>query len=611
MRQLFRELKRRKVYRVAITYVVVAAGAVQLASVAVPASRLPGWADEFFLALAVFGFPIALVLAWAFEVTPEGVKRTEEAHGEAGTAGGYRWVALGLAVLGAGGLWYVIADGGDPSAPGAAAAPDSAGTEPAAGERSIAVLPFEELGQAEPGTFTEGMHDALLTRLSNVSGLKVISRTSVQRYRKTDKTTADIARELGVTWVVEGGVQEMSGQIQVNAQLIDPRTDTHAWAESYRRDLTAENLFAIQTEITRTIAESLEARLSPAERERLERRPTENLEAYRLYLEGRAMIDQRTEPEIRAAADYFQRAIEEDATYALAWAGLADARSLLWFYDYAPAEEVSEPALRAARRAVELDPELGEAHTSLGIVHSLRQEGPSSLSHLLRAVELKPSYAEAQVWLGWLHLMLGRPEEALAPSRRAVEIDPLGPAYRAYRAEALLANARARDALDEAQRATELRPEYGLGHFVRGLALHHLGRQADAEQAFRRAHSLVPAEGAPTHAEIWAAIGAARAATGDTSGARSTLSRVDAEAEPFAYGLARAAVGDVEEAFGAFEQVERWGSFTDEISRYFFPSALDRLRDDPRFEALRRRLNRAWGLGPDGSLPGDSLTARG
>jgi TolB-like protein/Flp pilus assembly protein TadD len=608
MRQLLQELKRRNVYKVAVAYATVAFVGFQAVNLLIPSTRLPPWADELLLAFLIAGFPVALVVAWAFEVTPDGLRRTSSEVSERsgpgpGANGRGAWV-LGLVVLllAGGGAWYLTVDRGDPSSERSPGATDRARSAPAVGDRSIAVLPFEALGQQEPGPFAEGMHDELLTRLSNVSGLMVISRTSVQQYRNTNKTTAEIARELGVKWVVEGGVQEMSDQIQVNAQLIDPRTDTHAWAKSYRRDLTAADLFAIQTEITTEIARSLEARLSPEERERLERRPTEDLEAYRLYVQGRPRIDQRTEAEIRAAMEYFERAIRQDSSYALAWSGLADARSLLWFYDYAPEESVAGPALQAARRAVELEPELAEAHTSLGIVRSLRHEGPLALDHLLRAVELKPSYAEANIWLGWTYLMLGRPEEALPVSGRAVEIDPHGPAYRAYRAEVLLAGGRGPDALEEARRATELRPEYGLGHFMRGLVLHHLGRYPDAEAAYRRARSLVPADGAPTHAEIAAAITAARAADGDTSAARSMLSRVDGRKHPFSQGLALAAVGDDDGAFRAFRRVERWGAFTNDHIRYFFPSALGRLRADPRFEDLRRRLNRAWGLNPDGSL---------
>ncbi|MFW6010790.1 MAG: efflux RND transporter permease subunit, partial [Gemmatimonadota bacterium] len=264
MKQLFSELKRRKVYHVAVTYAVVAFVTLQAAELIFPATTLEGIYDVL-VVIAFVGFPLALVLAWAFEMTPDGVRRTSTG-GEAGTAGAPEdasfsteerrsrsrramsaLVALGLVGAAvAGGWWYLTGGGSEQS------------EEARLGDRSIAVLPFEALGQEVRGPFTEGMHDDLLARLSNVSDFKVISRTTVQRYRDTDLTTAEIAAELGVRWVLEGGVQEMGEEIQVNAQLIDPRSDTHAWAESYRRDLTAESLFDLQSEITQQIAQALE-----------------------------------------------------------------------------------------------------------------------------------------------------------------------------------------------------------------------------------------------------------------------------------------------------------------------------------------------------------------
>lgn len=211
--------------------------------------------------LAFVGFPIALVIAWGFELTPEGIQRTsteveEETRSprEKSRLAMTALVGLGLVGAAVAGGWYLMGGGGEPPTETAAPA-ETASTGPQLGDRSIAVLPFEALGQAEPDAFTEGMHDDLLARLSNASDLKVISRTAVQQYRDTEMTTGEIARELGVRWVLEGGVQEMGEEIQVNAQLIDPRTETHAWADNYRRNLTAANLFDLQSEITKRIAD--------------------------------------------------------------------------------------------------------------------------------------------------------------------------------------------------------------------------------------------------------------------------------------------------------------------------------------------------------------------
>lgn len=280
LRQFLAELRRRNVYKVAVAYVAVAFVGIQAADLPVPQTTLPGYADNLLIYPAVFGFPVALVLAWAFEMTAEGVRRTPEAEPKERAAPGAAeresrlavkaLVGLGVVAAAVAGGWYLTGGGGE--------------SEPAAGDRSIAVLPFEVLGESEPGTYTEDMHDVLLMRLFSVSVLTVISRTSVWQYRDSEMTPAEIARELGVRWVLGGGVQEMGDQIQVYAQLIDPHSGTHAWADRYRRDLTAANLFDLQSEITQEIARSHEAAISPRENQRVERQPTDDLEAYRLYV---------------------------------------------------------------------------------------------------------------------------------------------------------------------------------------------------------------------------------------------------------------------------------------------------------------------------------------
>jgi len=439
------------------------------------------------------------------------------------------------------GAWYLLGAGGR--------TPD-----PAAGERSVAVLPFRATGTEDPGPIASGLHADLLTRLSNVSALKVISATSVERYRDTRLPLPAVADSLGVAWVVEGDVQRAGDAIQVNAQLIDPRTDTHAWAQTYRRELTTRNLFDIQSDITRRIA----------------------------------------------------GALERDSSYALAWSGLSDALSILRYYDYAPADSVSGPAMEAARRAVELTPTSGEAHTSLGIALALRREGPEALGELQRAVELVPSYAEAYIWLGWLHLLLGNPEQALEFTRRSVELGPLAPAYHVFLAQARLANGLATDALRTARRAREIQRECGLTHFMEGVVLHHLGRHDEAQEALDRSRSLVTAGGTPTHDEIDAVLAATRAVSGDTVGARALRNRIDASTAPFSAGLVHAALGEKDLAFEAFGRTENWGSFSGEHVRYFFPVVLGPLRDDPRYEALIREVDRAWGLTPVGSLPDEA-----
>lgn len=471
------------------------------------------------------------------------------------------------------------------------------GESPDGGElpvRSVAVLPFEDLsGSANAAVFAEGLHDDLITELSRLPALTVISRTSVVRYRGGDRSVPEIARELGVGTVVEAAVQSARDRIRLNVQLIDARTDAHRWVEQYDRDLTPESLFEVQGELAGKIAGTLRAEIAPGERRGIGREPPGELEAYRLYVQGRGLIDQRTEDEVRRSLDYFQRVIERDPGYALAWSGLADALSLLEFYDY-PAPASSPGPMESARRAVELGPDLGETHASLGIVLSIRHEGPAALQELEKAVELAPSYAEAHAWLAWVHLLRGSPERALGPARRGVELDPLAPAARAYLAEALLANDASGEALRETRRARESQPEYGLALFMEALVLYHRGRLADAASILEEILDLIPRQSTPTHTEVWAVLAVIRASSGDHAAARGWLGRIREEGDRFSTGLVHAALGEVDRAFEAFRSVPEWGSFEIEHLRYFFPDVLGPLRTDGRYRDLLRGVDRVW-----------------
>lgn len=476
--------------------------------------------------------------------------------------------------------------------------------------RSIAVLPLDNVGDDADTQFARGIHDDLLTRLSGVSDLRVISRTSVMPYRESDKSLPEIARELGVKWVVEGTVQQASNQVQVNAQLINATNDTHEWGQNYRRDLTPENLFAIQDELTTQIARSLEATLTTQEEERIARRPTENLEAYRLYVQGRALLDQRSDQGIRQAGDYFQRALSRDSSYALAWAGLSDARSLLSLYGYAPADSVLPGALRAANRAVSLQPDLAEAHASRALVWDYRQDGPAAVREYQQALSLNPNYARAHQWLGNLYLALGRLEEAVSHLQTAADLDP-----RSASIHAALAGAynradppRTDEALSHTSRAKELAPDYAAGHIVEGVALRRASRFEEALLALNRGLDMAaPDDGVRTlHL---GKPGVVYARMGDSARAREQLERLENEnASPFGQAEIHAALGEVDAAFADLQAVT-WAKFLTAELRY--GPVLAPLRGDRRYDRLLQRVNQQWGLRPDGSIPSasDSTTS--
>lgn len=600
MGRFIRELKRRNVYQVAVSYLAVAFVGFQAVKLLIPSTTLPSWADELILAFLIAGFPVALVVAWAFELTPEGVRRTrtrgdvDAERGDGGDRPGGRravrlLVGLGVVAAAVAGGWYLMGSGTD--------------REPPAGPRSIAVLPFKDVGGGETGAVTEGMHVDLQTRLSQISGLKPISRTSVQRYRESSKTTREIARELGVRWVLEGDVQTSGGRIEVSVRLIDPTTDTQEWAEQYGGHLTADRLFAMEADITKEIARSLQAQISPGELDRVERRPTADLEAHRLQLRGRALLDLRTEAGIRRAEQWFRRAIARDSTYALAWVGMADALGMLESYGFAPPDSVLPAAERAARRALELDPGSGEAYASLAMLSFERGKGPTAMDRLDRAVELRPGYAEAHNWTSWISLLLGRHRRALRAARRAVTLDPLSPEAVSNLALSHLAFGQFDSARVTARRSRELQPGYPTGALYHATALLSMDRYAAADTIL--AGLSVPwAPSAPS-----ALRGMIRVARGDTAGARSLLSRLEREAEsPYYPGLLQAALGRRRAAFAAFASPDGWSAsaklaWPNLSLRYLHPEVLGSLREEPPYQEVLRTINQAWGLEPDGGLP--------
>lgn len=552
------ELRRRRVYRVLALYAVVAVGGLEVADLLIPATTVPPWADELFLGLAIVGLPLVLVLTWTFDVTDRGVERTPDS-GRAPS----RDVA------------------GDPTV--------------------VAILPFENLsGSAEAEPFAVGLHDDLLTELSRASALTVISRGSVRAYRDADRPLREIARELGAGTVVQGGVQMAGSRVRLNILVADAGSDAHRWAKRYDRELTAENIFDLQTELASRIMSEVSAELTSEERARAPLRPTEDLAAYRLYVRGRSLQEQWSEENLRKAVDYFRRAIDTDPEYALAWSGLADAQSLLRWYALPTVDGAPSPE-EAAERALELDPELAEARLSHAIVlsSSIVRDAPAALGELERAVALQPSLAAAHIWMSWLHLLVGRPVDALVPAERAVELDPLSPPARVFLAEAYLANGRVGEALDEAVHGREIQPDHPMSHFMEALVLHHLGRHDDVEDALDRTRALVPPHGrTPTHGQIRALRAASRAVAGREAGARELLRELDPGVEPVSRGLVHAALGETEEALDVLETVEEWGQLSNEYLRYFFPGVLGALRDDPRYARLLERADATWGVGP-------------
>ena len=422
-RNLFAELKRRNVYKVAVAYAIVGWLLVQVATQVFPFFEVPNWGIRLVVLIIAIGFPIALLIAWAFELTPEGIKRTEDVDGTAKRSRGRAWiyVAIGGAVLSLG--LFIL---GRYTAGNVTPRHSEAATSTPA--KSIAVLPFENLSDEQANAyFAEGVKDEILTKLAAVRDLKVISRTSTAKYQSKPGNLKMVAQELGVSTILEGAVQRASNKVRVNVQLIDAATDTHLWAKSYDRDF--KDVLGVQSEIAEEIAQALKANLSPSESNVLAAVRTQNTEAYDLFLRAQYELHQgesslTTDAFDRADALY-RRALALDANFAQAAAGLAYARLYRhWFVAPLTPGELNE-VKSTIDRALALAPDAPEAHFALGVFFYWgHRQYEKALTEFRRALELQPNDALARQFCGWVYRRQGEWEHAIADVQRAGELDP-------------------------------------------------------------------------------------------------------------------------------------------------------------------------------------------
>jgi len=479
--RFFAELKRRKVFRVAAVYGAVAFVVLQVADILVPALHLPESFTTGIALLAILGFPIALVLAWAFDTTPSGIQRTDvattgEIESILAQPAAKRWPSGLLALFGvvalAVGGWMALTSrsdlGADAEAAPAAATPRSSadGSDPEGSESrppSIAVLPFDNMSR-DPETlpFTDGLHDDLLTQLSKIGALKVISRTSVQEYRDSPKSIPEIGEELDVGYVLEGGVQRAGDQFRLNVQLIDAQSEGHLWAEQYTGELTVAGIFAVQTEIATKIADALQAQLTADQRENLARVPTQDLEAYEAYRRGMEYIREGyAESTIRTADRFADQAIARDSTLAEAWALKSVAASSLYWFFYDRSDSIIAASLAHARRALELAPDLAYGHWALGAWHyRVKLDYDRALEEIDLAIEGMPGEVDLHTLAGSVHRRNGEMEAAIVRYEDAAELDPRQAMAPYSVGETLSLLRRYGEAEPWFRRAIEIRPDF-------------------------------------------------------------------------------------------------------------------------------------------------------
>jgi len=407
----FDEVKRRKVYRVAAAYVIAAAGIIQLASAAFPAWDLPNWALRLVIVLLLLGFPIALILAWAFDITAQGIRATPDVV--PGTRRRRRNILM-LALTG-----VIIS-----AAAGFFLLPRVAARKV---DKSIAVLPFENLSDdRENAYFADGIQDDILTNLSKIGDLKVISRTSVRQYRGKTTSAREIGKALGVSNILEGSVRRSGNKVRVNVQLIDANTDEHLWANDYDRDVT--DVFAIQSDLAQKITEALQARLSPAEKFQMARKPTENGEAYLAFVQAHNLSGAVMDFEkLIQAEQLYERAIELDPNFALALARYSQLESWI-LHDREHTAARRDKARALAERALRLQPDLPEAHLAMGFFYYY---GDSNYDAALEQFEIArrglPNEAEVYLAMGAIQRRQGKWAESTANLEKAVSLNPNDP----------------------------------------------------------------------------------------------------------------------------------------------------------------------------------------
>jgi TolB-like protein/Tfp pilus assembly protein PilF len=471
-------------------------------------------------------------------------------------------------------------------------AAESLATASVVPEKSIAVLPFDNLSDDKSNAyFAEGIQDEILTRLAKVADLKVIARTSTQKFKSAPADLPDIAKQLGVANILEGSVQKSGDQVRVNVQLINAMTEAHLWADTYDRKLT--DIFGVESEIAKRIADTLQAKLSSAANHLLASRPTENPEAHELYLKGRYFWNRRTGENLQKAADYFQQAIEKDASYALAYSGLADCHVLLPLYPGLgsnPRDELPK-ALEAARKAVELDDTLAEAHTSLARALASDLQLSAAMSEFNRAIELNPNYATAHQWFGECLLSQGHVDEALAELKRAQELDPLSLIINSVLGFALDAAGKGDEAIAQLRKTIEIDPNFDKAHALLGNVLEHRGRLEEAVAEYEKSNALqVEAFNLAQLARAYFLVGRKPEAQLLWNKLKSLSERQYVPA--YAMAIVQLTFGNKDEAIRLLEKsYEDHAPFDSaDLGRILIDHRLDALRSDPRFEKLIARI---------------------
>jgi len=563
----FAELKRRNVYKVAIAYAVVGWAIAEGVSQVFPVFDIPNWAARLIILLIVIGFPFALIIAWAFEITPEGIKRTEIADAEHLPRRTRKRPWIYVVVIGAlvaiGLLFF-----------GRYLSSRQGGTEIPA--KSIAVLPFVDLSQAhDQEYFCDGISEEILDALAKVEGLRVVARTSSFSFKGKNADVSEIAQKLNVQNVLEGSLRREGNRIRITAQLVDAHNGFHIWSDTFEREM--QGVFAVQDEITRSIVDALKVKLAVTP----SARAPENTEAYDLYLQGLYLSNKSDEESLRKSLNFFQRALDKDPRFARAWTGIA--KAWLWLADaYVPPLEAYPTVKAAAAKAISLDEKDAEAHCYLGEAKRVLDFDPGGEeAEVKRALQLDPNSAFGHLFFASVLGVQWELDKAVAEMREAEKLDPLSPSVSSISAIMYLATDRINDAITEADRTVQLDPNYVYRDPILATAYREKG---DYEQAVALYKKAQDATGAP---QVGLAITYAK--MGRQSDARQILDELKklSTTRYVAADLIATIYVALDEKDEAFRWLER--GLAQHAAVNYFIREFRPLRSDPRFADLLRR----------------------
>src|SRR6266487_1225511 len=583
----FSELKQRHVVRVAIAYGVTAWLLAQIATQIFPFFEIPNWSVRLVILVLLIGFPIALALAWVFEITPEGIVRMKEAVPNESSRRRTRYtftVGITVVTLAAIGLFAFRLSRQKPSS-----APTSESAPAVSSEKSIAVLPFENASN-EPNTeyLSEGISEALINSLSELQQLRVIARPTAFRYKQKDVDPRQVGRELGVAAVLTGKVRQMQDALNVQVDLVDAVTGAEIWGAGYDRKIT--DLLAVKQAIAQEVAAKLKLKLSTEEQRRLVKRDSTNAEAYQFYLRGRYFWNKRTSDGIKQAIEHFRQSIERDPNFALGYVGLADSYTGLTFYNFAAPHEAMPKAKESATKALALDDTLAEAHATLAhILINYDWNSSAAEKEFKRSIELKPDYATAHQWYAIHYLTaMGRLEEAVQEMKKALELEPASLVMNTFMGATLYYAGRYDEAIDQCRRTIQMDPNFAVAHWHLGLAYEQKQVLDAATEEFKKAISL--SGGSPL---MKAALGRAYAESHNNHEANEMLNELNELAKreyASAYEIATiyVALGNNEQAFQLLAKAYAEHSF--HLVNLNASPQFKSVSSDSRFQSLVQRV---------------------